>query len=126
MIGKKTLQNVVMENWDNIAKTLDLNIENKPENMLLMLSHLRPILDSAAAAFPRPTIGMYHSIEDKYKKHILTLEKMGFVKREYENCYGLTSIGVDLMNCYHKQINPDYLTDRELVDKIIKQSDHLY
>jgi hypothetical protein len=126
MIEKKTLRTIVTKNWDNIAKTLKLDIENRPENVLLMLSHLRPYLDSAATAFPRPSIAVYSSVKQEYLKNIFILEKMGFVDgTTYQNSFGLTLEGFDLMECYHKSINPNYLTESELIDKIIANADHL-
>jgi hypothetical protein len=122
IISKRTLRSIVTENWNNIAKTLELDIENKPENMLLMLSYLRPLLDSAAAAFPRPSIAVYSSVKDEYKEHMILLEKMDFVKCAYRDSFGLTSTGVNLMDCYHKSINPNYLTNSEFISKIIENS----
>jgi hypothetical protein len=128
MTDKKTLRSIVTDNWDAIAKNLHKDIENKPENMLLMLSYLRPLLNSAAVVFPRPSIGIYISVDDSYKKDLLTLEKMGFTDcTTYDSStVSLTSKGVNLMNCYHKSKNPDFLTERELISKIISLSDHLY
>jgi len=128
MTEKKTLRNIVSENWDSIAKNLNLDIENKPENMLLMLSHLRPLLDSAAAAFPRPSVGVYSSVDDIYIEDLLIMEKMGFVDcTSYKNtAIGLTAKGADLIDCYHKSRNPNYTTNSQLIDEIIKLSDHLY
>jgi len=127
MEEKNTLRSIVTANWDIIARTLELNIENKPEYMLLMLSHLRPILDSAAAAFPRPSIATYVSVKDEYKKHLIILEKMGFADcKSYEDSFGLTLKGVNLIDRYHKSINPDYVTNSEMTANIIKLSGHLY
>jgi hypothetical protein len=126
MTKTRTLISIVTENWDNIASNLNLEIENKPKNMLLMLSYLRPLLDSAAAAFPRPSIATSHSVKDEYKEHMHILEKMGLVKCPYTDTYGLTFTGFNLMECYHKSTNPNYLTESEWMDKIIARSDHLY
>jgi hypothetical protein len=126
MSEKKTLRTIIIENWEKISKTLDLSMENKPENSLLILNHLRPFLDSAAIVFPRPSAAIYVSVEEAYRKNISLLEKMGFVKDGgYSNSYGLTIEGVDLMNCYNKQINSKFLTDEELLVKFYKLSDHL-
>jgi len=123
MIEKKTLRTIVTENWDDITKNLQLDIENKAENILLLLSHLRPYLESAAKAFPRPSIGIYSSVKEVYKKDILILEKMRFVSSGgYNDSYGLTTKGINLMNSYHKSINPDFLTFNELLLKSIENS----
>jgi len=127
MVEKRTLRAIVTENWDSIIQTLKLNMENKPENMFLLFRYFEPVLKSAATAFPRPSTGIYLSVNDAYKKDIILLQKMGFVDGEsYSNSYGLTNKGVDLMNCYHKSINQDFRTENELIADIIKLSDHLY
>lgn len=107
---------------------MNLDIENKPENMLLMLSYLRPLLDSAATAFPRPSIGVYSSLDNIYINNLLIMEKMGFVDcTSYKNtAVGLTAKGADLIDYYHKSRNPNYITNSQLIDKIIKLSDHLF
>jgi len=127
MIKKNTLRSIVTENWDSIAKALELNIENKPENMFLFFRHFQPILESGAAVFPRPERGTYSPVQEVYKKDVLLLKQMGFVTdKNYYDWYGLTDNGIDLINCYHKSKNQDFHTNDELVADIIKLCDHLY
>ncbi|MGV8141028.1 MAG: hypothetical protein ACP5NW_01150 [Candidatus Woesearchaeota archaeon] len=120
MTEKKTLRMIVRENWNDITKNLQLDIENREENTLLLLSHLKPYLESAAKAFPLPSLGLYSSVKDIYKKDMLVLEKMGFVETGgCKGSYGLTIKGIDLMNSYHKSKNPNSRTYKELIIKNI-------
>jgi hypothetical protein len=128
MKDKQTLAGIVSENWDAITKNLGLNFENNPSKYTFaLLSHLRPLLDSAAETFRHPSSAVYVSVEDKNKNNILLLEKMGFVNRYYDsNSYGLTSKGVELVDCYLRQKNPNLKTHEALERAFLKLSDHLF
>jgi hypothetical protein len=114
-----SLRSIVMDNWDIINSSLNLNITKKDEHMLLMLSHFTPLLEKSHKTFSLPSVASYYSADYSAINSLELLREMGFVEKLYTNSYGLSSKGVELMNCYKKGLDPNFLTSQELTKKIL-------
>jgi hypothetical protein len=119
---QKTLQNIISENWTDIAKVLKPNLKKKPENALALSSYFRPVLESAAKVFNLPLYGVFVSANLEYKEDMNKMIKMGFAEKDYGNQYGLTIKGVELMEVYLKATKPGFHTSAEIMTMVAENT----
>lgn len=123
-MSQKSLYQIINEHIDSIIDGLGLNCDPKPSSYFIVMNDFKSLLDVASKEFDLPSVTTYKSISNHNEDVFYSLELMGFVKKD-GSFYGLTSVGVDLMNAYLKQTNPNFKTRDELSNDFYSLSDHL-
>ena len=121
----KKLTAIISENWDILSDTLNLELENKLENYLLMINGLKPSIELLDKIIRHPNYGIVIGRIKIRDPEYTTLIEMGFLEYDSENetfsiPYKAREIVKGLYNLNHPEVEKREQRRREITRHIIE------